>query len=98
MKLHLNGAALLGLLKKNISLPLSLVLVMVIILEAFVIQSSVNMVLQVKNQVPNIQTKIVRVNVAKYGEIEKQFTQNGLFLSGPVTTADPFGKAPEKKN
>jgi ssDNA-binding replication factor A large subunit len=96
MKLSLNSSNLYSFFQKHVSLLLALSLVAVILLEAMVINRSVDFVTRVRNQVPNVQTRIVRVNIPMYTEVEKKLEENAQFEASNPPVQSPFGLAPLK--
>lgn len=96
MKLSINPKQLIGQLQKHFSILLSLCLVVVMLLEFFVIKHSVDLVLRVKNQVPNFQTRITRVNLQRYGAIEQRIEENNNYTATGVPVVNPFGPIPQK--
>lgn len=96
MNITINTSSLIAMLQKNINIVLAVFVIIMMLLEALVIKRSVNMVLQVKNQVPNFQTRIVRVNLQKYSEIEKRIQDSEDFSAQSPSVNSPFAVKPAK--
>ncbi len=97
MKLSFNIGDIFQKLQKNVSIVFGVAVIAVMLMEALVIKHSIDTVLQVKNQVPNFQARIVRVNLPNYTKIETQINNSGEYRPEPLGIESPFATTPVKK-
>lgn len=95
MKININVKSIGEIAQKHFSIVLGLCLAVVVIMEFFVIKRSVDMILSIKNQTPNLQTRIVRVNLPLYMDIEKRIEANNNYTASGTPASNPFGLPPQ---
>ncbi len=96
MNININISSIPSFAKKHFSILLGLSIIVIILFEAFVVKRSADFVLRVKNQVPNVQTRIVRVNLPMYAQVEKVIEDSRQFEASNIPAINPFGLAPSK--
>ncbi len=94
VSLKFNFKDLVPLLLSKFSLILWIFLAIVILVEGWVIKSSVDKVLAANDLSQFAGAQLTRVSFDVYDQIEKRLTENSSFLPSQPTTADPFGRAP----
>ncbi len=85
---------------QNVTFALWAVLIVLIVLEGFVVNQSINLLLSANHIEPTPATKLVRINFGLYDTITKRLNQQGSFQPTPVTAKNPFGtlQIPKKPN
>lgn len=77
--------------RANIGLTLWAALIVLILLEGWVVQRSVSILLSANQVEPNAKTQTVRVNFNLYDTIVKRLEDNSSFIPTGVTARNPFG-------
>lgn len=99
MKLSFNikGDSIVKLFKHNLSIVLWAFLLVVALMTGWIIWGELSKISQVRTDNAAIQSKIVRLNLAKYRELEARLDENARFQPQPVPRADAFSAAPQAK-
>jgi hypothetical protein len=85
-----------GVIKQQKSIVFWVLLGLVIIVELFVIQRSVAVIVGVqKNQAPEPLSQSVRVNFSAFNQVLKQVEESRSYQPEPVVDMDPFGFPPD---
>ena len=98
MKLNFSIKDIILIFKNKTYLFFWIALGIVILMDLFVLQKSLNIALQVRSsQTPDAFGQFVRVNFSAFTNVLKQMEDNGNFTPDDISDSGAFGLAPQKK-
>lgn len=98
MKINFSIKDLVVIFKRKTYLFFWVALGIIILMDLFVLQKSLNIVIQVRNsQTPDAFGQFVRVNFSAFTNVLKQMEENDNFTPDDINDTGAFGLAPQKK-